>query len=209
MDSGGASGRHWQQPAIDEKSPTHYIKVWGDDNYMPMISLAAMFDDLATIDQQATRHFQLWAAMADPSDRESWLALMETYCERMIETGRWSNSEDRANPMTDNSYNWETDFDQDFQFTAPGLYSDRLLVQFHNGADVRGGYTAPVVVDFGQFGFEELLCMDRFSLYCNDCYAEAEDTYRAEEDGWKFTHTDDTVTVLCPDGHDAAEYPRT
>jgi len=203
LDSGFESGRHWQQPAIPDNAPLYY---WDGSEAYPMfaINTAQMLDEHLTIDDQATRHFRLWAAMVDPDDRRAWLDLAHEYKDRMVETGRWSDKGDGE--FSDNVFNWETDFDQVFQFVAPTLHCDAFLIQMHNGADVRGGYTAPVVATGD---LELIICMDRINLDCPHCYAQAEDIYQGEEDGWKVRVNKQSASWVCPEcNRTAMNFPR-
>jgi len=203
LDSGGIYGRHWQRPGIPSGQPLEY---WdGSESYpMLMVSTAQLLDEHLEIDQAATRHFRLWAAIADPKDNHSWLELMGAYLDRMVATGRWDSDSDGT--FTDNSYNWETDLDQDFQFAAPGLYGDRVLVQMHNGADVRGGYTAPVVAA-GEL--ESVLCDYNVRPFCQHCERGADNMYYGERDGWKLRVNRQSCSVICPDCKRVARcYPK-
>jgi len=199
LDSGGAYGRHWEKPAIPDDMPLEYVVDYGEFDGEPWLELrictAVLLDDHLEIDQQATRHFRLWAALASP--KGSWLAVAQEYCERMVETGRWEM--DGHFPIgSDNSYNGDSDIDQDFQYTTPGIYTDIALIQMHNGCDVRGGYTAPVVA-VGDF--EAVLCGMEITFLCRHCGADAYDTYRASEDGWRLTReSPTTANVVCPCG---------
>jgi hypothetical protein len=203
LDSGGIYGRHWQQPGIPSSQPLEY---WdGSESYpMLMVSTAQLLDDHLYIDQAATRHFRLWAAIADPQDNHSWLELMGVYLDRMVATGRWDSDSDGT--LTDNSYNWETDLDQVFQFAAPSLYGERVLIQMHNGADVRGGYTAPVVAA-GEL--ESAICDYNVRPFCQHCGRDADNMYYGERDGWKLRVNRQSCSVICPDCKRVARcYPK-
>ena len=103
-------------------------------------------------------------------------------------------------PMCVNTYNEESNLSQVLQFqllcveTVPDRYEDQLpmaefhivLLQIHQGADVRGGYTAPTGFTVGDEGSPEGLLMGSDGeIYCNGCEAhwQTDDGYHWYEDG--------------------------
>ena len=103
-------------------------------------------------------------------------------------------------PMCVNTYNEESNLSQVLQFqllcveTVPDRYEDQLpmaefhivLLQIHQGADVRGGYTAPTGFTVGDEGSPEGLLMGSDGeIYCNGCDAhwQTDDGYHWYEDG--------------------------
>jgi hypothetical protein len=225
LDSGGASGRHWQQAAIPTDQPLEYAAPWSDGCELSgaiSISTAQLLDEHGCIDAEETAKFLEWANTGDRAD-DYWMANIDQY----VADGLLGDDGDT--PFGGNSYNDETDLDQTFQWHSPSLYADLHLIQMHNGADVRGGYSAPVV---WRGDMESVLCGWRVSLYCgyqpiNDvpteqtqmpgvdnsglysqCGRDAEDVYRADEDEWKFGERRETeIDVLCPVGHIATTFP--
>ena len=137
LDSGGNSGRHWQQQqgmtAADFAArPSATIHEYGYLN----IDLFHYLTDVLYYEPEADAAFQEWAA-ARPDD--GWLQLMEEYAE--------DDELGHELKFTDNSYNHESSLSQVIQYT---VYLDhdqhlRVLLQIHGGADVRGGYTRPRV----------------------------------------------------------------
>ena len=211
MDSGGANGRHWQQGAISETADKVTANVWDGKIEYLSVETAIHLDEHLYIDHKATERFHKWCDERDPNNRESPLALMELYAAETMPD---------AAVTSDNSYNWDSPYSQVFQFVAASYdewyYDDEalVLIQMHNGADVRGGYTEAVVAKtqdgFGE-GFSEILSPDsEIRPYCQECYAEADSVWEAVEHyDWSSKVSDDskTATLVCPDGHDAAEYP--
>ena len=211
MDSGGSNGRHWQQPAISERADKVTANVWDGKIEYLSVETAIHLDEHLEIDQDATERYRRWCEIYDPENRESELAMMEKYAEVIMPD---------AAVTSDNSYNWDSPYSQVFQFVAASdgewYYDDDalVLIQMHNGADVRGGYTQAVVAKtndgFGE-GFVHILNADQeTSLYCNECDADAEGIWDATEHfDWtsKVSTDGKTATLICPDGHDAAEYP--
>ena len=183
LDSGDAYGRHYENGPIPEDAPLEYASVFSDGTFnMLAINGPQLLDEHLEIDQRATRHFRLWAALADPRDEYGWVQLGKEYCERMVETDRWKDPEGRNRAFAYNPYNEDNDLDQIYQIVSPGIYAGVCLVQIHNGCDVRGGYTAPVVA---HGDVEELLCSVILSLYCYYCDEDLYSIYDMEEKGWK------------------------
>jgi len=211
MDSGGANGRHWQQGAISETADKVTANVYDGKIEYLSVETAIHLDEHLYIDREATERFHDWCDERDPDNHESPLALMELYAAETMPD---------AAITSDNSYNWDSPYSQTFQFVAASYdewyYDDEtlMLIQMHNGADVRGGYTEAVIAKtqdgFGD-GFSEILSPDsEIRPYCHECYAEAENVWDAVEHyDWTSKVSDDskTATLVCPNGHDAAEYP--
>ena len=210
MDSGGASGRHWQQGAISETADKVTANVYDGKIEYLSVETAIHLDEHLYIDREATERFHDWCDERDPDNRESPLALMKRYAAEIMPD---------AAVTSDNSYNWDSPYSQVFQFVAASyedfIYDDDALVmiQMHNGADVRGGYTEAVIAKpnsgFGE-GFVEIYGADHeVRPYCQECYADAESVWDAvEKYDWTSKVSDDgaTATLVCPDGHDATEY---
>lgn len=168
-DSGGDSGRHWQQPP---ESPATPAIGWGDDG-RGIINTATMLDETFDIELR----FNCW-----PQD----LAELVLQCKEKItysndegyvyfgpklENEDFSDDEigelkdwvlnhindhgmdslDRIGELT-NTYNGENDLSQDVIYEilseANDWYDNEnsvFLISTHNGADVRGGYSDTVL----------------------------------------------------------------
>ena len=143
LDSGGAYGRHWErnqkrsqsdfendQPETitdengyieREVSVFHFLA--GDDSALELDYICDNFNDLNTDCKNWNADSDAWGVSV-----EAWNDLTE--CNEIVE-GR-----------TFNTYNGESDLSQTLQggwLTING--EDYLLLQIHNGCDVRGGYT--------------------------------------------------------------------
>jgi len=194
LDSGGAYGRHHEKGAIPKTQPLEYAS--GD---LLLISTAMLFEQHTDIDAHATRHFQRWADLVDPRDERDYSDLEAEYIKRMCEKERpyaapWDHGGEGV--VTGNSYNSDTSLDQDFQWAGAGFYGP-YLVRFHNGCDIRGGYTAPVVCLSGE-GISDILCSWQLDAYCYRCQVEAADLYQAERDGWRARMNARSVSLICP-----------
>ena len=141
LDSGGESGRQWQQPA-----PTKLIRVrTGEGWWETAITLPGLLREPAKVveDVQAAIEAEYEA------DRE--VSNFEVGPRVMKRLGYHELTRD-------NTYNWgSSDLDQCFVYevwskrhTSEWLYAkDALvLVYAHTGADVRGGYARPIAVVF-------------------------------------------------------------
>ena len=154
MDSGGDNGRHWQQPL-----PTAPITVAiGYNNGLDVsISTAAFLTEHLEIDQKLTKWLRKQAA-------SNYTEYADALAEKLGLTVLCS----------DNTYNSENDLDQNFQFSAVGpkdaswFYEGSdcyLIVETHNGADIRGGYSAPVVCKIKSDSFLDWNCGAVFTSY--------------------------------------------
>jgi hypothetical protein len=143
LDSGGASGRHWQQPApararcvsTDLPDLTEVDCLCG-----PSINLTAWLAECITEAEDFGASFHEWAA-----EREgSWFELVSA----------WMEGQGYTQAAGDNTYNSQNDFSQDFVYEvwqrpesgSEWLYDDdAIVVMFiHTGADIRGGYGRPL-----------------------------------------------------------------
>jgi hypothetical protein len=171
-----------------------------------MISMPVMLDEHAPIDGRETRKFYRWAHMVDPHDDCSWFELAERYITRRVEKGS-EGWEDQGNgrPIVGNTYNEDTELDQDFWWAAPDFYSDFAMICTHNGCDARGGYSRPVVVA-PYDGLADALCSLRLDYYCARCQTGTEGggSYQADEDGWKLRRNKRSVGLRCPTCHKVA-----
>lgn len=77
------------------------------------------------------------------------------------------------NPVTENTYNYDTFLDQTILFTAwQGDCDAYVVLQIHGGCDVRGGYTMPVPFRIsGYDGLYSFLDYSSCTVFCSECYA--------------------------------------
>ena len=86
------------------------------------------------VDTEETARF---VEFANTEERkyDSWPEILQDYCKAHKYTGLEG----------DNSYNYDSTLDGVFQwFVVEGEDRDMIVVQTHNGCDVRGGYSTPV-----------------------------------------------------------------
>lgn len=134
-------------------------------------------------------------------------------------------------PMAINTYNEQSNLDQVLQFSlmcvesVPEKYENRLpmadfyivMLQIHQGADMRGGYTMPTGFTMRNPGSPEgmVLSSDGY-IYCNGCEAHwsTDDGYHWYEDGssggdkildWPAYKEAEAVLVKAKEMHQLAE----
>ena len=156
LDSGGANGRHWQLNA--GKQVTDWLNEprvtvdprWGDVT----LSVFHHVTEKATYCKELDVQFTAYAATQENTyhlqDIESWLALIGGETEYSI-----------------NSYNGESSLSQIIQYTVftLGGVSGYVALQIHQGADARGGYTAPRIF---QLDDEYALISEGITLTCSE-----------------------------------------
>lgn len=136
-DSGGYAGRGYQQPFPPYPRPRVTIDQWGivsgDTSYYLAYALQR---DPDCLDLQ--RDFEEYASREENED-ESWLGLMVGWTEDRVEDGLLDGTWD-----TVNTYNGDCDLDCTLQYKSFEYQRNNfVLLQTHNGADARGGYSKP------------------------------------------------------------------
>jgi hypothetical protein len=127
-----------------------------------------------------------WSALlhqvcAPKNDDWNWLELAHEFPEWLKGQGFEINTDE--NYGSDNSYNGENNLTQVMNYTifqverVPESFEGRLhegvyfIINIHGGADVRGGYAAPVVFS-GTDSYDSFMPdFDSGSLYCNHCHS--------------------------------------
>ena len=210
LDSGGATGRHWQQPAIADDTPLKTASIWDGELDYISVNTAIHLDDSLTINQQETKRFHDWASTVDPDNNKSWPELLDEYTKEV----RFGNLLEDTDYVIngDNTYNSETSFNQVFQWwTIGNEYGDDIelvIIQMHNGADVRGGYTAPVLADMNcdnTYDFTSTYMLEQ--AYCQECGLDAEQVNGYGFDDWSISIKAEQVAIICPENHEAETIP--
>ena len=146
LDSGGGSGRHWQRnqkKSIEDfkKEPeaTLGFDVSGDRIYLdPTVSV---FHKLTKVLEEDELCKEFNAMKVNKWDSEKYYGLSKEGEHFLFQNG-FSACENRAGVW--NTYNFENCFSQVLQgCDLEGEYTcdNYVLLQIHQGADVRGGYT--------------------------------------------------------------------
>lgn len=155
LDSGGDYDRHWQKNAgagfID--LPPAY-----SSNGTPVLSTYHYLAARLEYSEFQTEQFQsMWSHVVTPQMAEM-IEFVE-YCE--LDTGNYGRD------LVSNSFNWETLLDQNIQFIEYRMGSQLyVMLQIHNGADARGGYTEPKIFTADEGWFHQVQDID---LACELC----------------------------------------
>jgi len=177
MDSGGAYGRHWQKNRHtkdfrDNEPITVKRDSWSNDLEIS-IDIFHYLSDRVEYDPLMQREFMKFCNKSENKE-ESFYALMSEFAEKMHDD---SDQYDMMPKVIEgNSYNEENALSQTIQY-ACFMYNECVyaLIQIHQGADVRGGYTDPKCFKLGDVD-------DAFRLFdwaringscdCDDCYTD-------------------------------------
>lgn len=154
LDSGGAYGRHWErnQDRDFEDEPVSETEIHGrDDGSFDVLVTLNIYHFLTSFLNYTEKADELNTRFHEFADEqnEHWLKLMK----------QWTDG------RAVNTYNEETILGQVLQYVPfcldvndnpePSDSPHRMefiLLQIHNGCDVRGGYTAPVVFEMDDWG---------------------------------------------------------
>lgn len=138
MDSGGENGRHYQQP-LPTKAITlsSYERDGKIVEVSGVLSLSHFLDATTKIDQKLTK----WLRKESSTSLSEYAELLADHLGMKVVS------------KADNTYNHENDLSQNFQYILVGsgddwhddLDSCLAIICTHNGADIRGGYSDPVV----------------------------------------------------------------
>lgn len=133
LDSGGSMGRHWQRNAGKTVADFVAEPQASIDRFGVTLSVFHFLSSSLDYAPEMQKQFEAFCA----NDDDGWLSLAQ----RFFTDELWV-SDDKVD--TWNTYNGESALSQCVQCVcAPYEGKTLALVQVHNGADVRGGYTAP------------------------------------------------------------------
>lgn len=156
MDSGGGSGRMWQRNQMksleDFTNEPAITMDWG-----PTISIFHFFVEHLEHDPVLQNKIDKYAA---DHPKDSWSDILNGVAAE--QDWQCSNSY--------NTYNDDVLLSQVFQGFEMND-NDFLVIQLHNGADVRGGYTSPYAFRY-KHGWEDFVCgMIDYNFFCSndDC----------------------------------------
>jgi hypothetical protein len=195
LDSGGASGRHWQRNQ-DRDFGAEPEVTYPYEGLLPRLNVFHWLSERLTFDSVKT------AALRAFGERESLygLQLAEAYVAECHKNAGGVYGDGK--PFTVNTYNHECALSQTLQFVFFTVDDEAFVaLQIHNGADVRGGYTDPQVFSVIDEGVEVLQFADAH-WQCDEC-SEAFYTdnagYRWYAHGGGDDFKGEDVTVI--DGH--------
>ena len=162
-DSGGTNGRAWQRNRHKnfEEEEAVNVEVWKDEVSISynIYHYLKNFLEITEDSESLQRMFGEFCERPENRD-EYWLTNMEDFREKFNNTSVYGSEFGITN-----TYNYETILSQTLQYAFIG-YNDKLFIilQAHNGADARSGYTAPYI-------FEVEDC-DYFLMAQNDVYCD-------------------------------------
>lgn len=157
LDSGGAYGRHWEKnQAVEDFNAQPVLEVDYSSNSGISVTLNIFHFLTKTLDvtkQSRQLDKALQRFMNKKQYKEiSYAEIIEDFKEQYLEPHGFKTSE------LDNTYNYDCMLSQVFTYsyiydTLKGSedYPEYILIQLHNGCDVRGGYTAPRIFEFNEF----------------------------------------------------------
>jgi len=151
LDSGGAYGYVWQKnrrrcPSTKEPGTVHVEAVEEGTRLVPSAHIeTVLFHHLLNCLRYDEETHEMTASLLRYwHTSDSWESIREWIANR----GELVSGPDGfPEPISDNSFNWDTSHDQVFQFTnwSEDGWNEFVALQIHQGCDVRGGYTAPKV----------------------------------------------------------------
>tara|TARA_Y100001963_G_scaffold8093_1_gene10511 strand:+ start:610 stop:1314 length:705 start_codon:yes stop_codon:yes gene_type:complete len=203
LDSGFGNGRIWQQPAPGEGEAILL------DEY-PAISVTQWLVDCA---EELPEIMDAFTKRATDLPEDDWFSIGR---ETMKHLGY-------VQATRGNTYNTENDLDQNFVYEIwmpededgwaiedDWLYSDEAIcvMYLHTGADVRGGYSAPLAVKWaGEYPLPVYYCVEYF---CEGgpgakdgrytCGYTHNPRYQLESDGFEFVEMVEDGLVFHRDG---------
>ena len=145
LDSGGASGRHWQRnqnKTIQEFEKEDVYKVIDKDSDYPYLvkSLYHHLVDSCEYLEQETNDFIKWVN----EDQYDWANNPNGRCaSSLCDIEEYMSLNYGDDTRIEYTYNYNNNLSQDIQFISIGdTYDcDIVALSIHNGADARGGFT--------------------------------------------------------------------
>jgi hypothetical protein len=193
LDSGGAYGRHWERnQGVDfEKTPMYSIDVWKDEIDVTVSVYHWLYHQLGYDEycDELQKEFEEFSKSPEYKE-EYWLSCIEGFIEK---TELKDGSKRFEIIFSENTYNGESVLSQVLQYTS---FIDRkddtqyVLLQIHNGADVRGGYTAPKVFKLANEGY---LNETRWDSICACQEVSHEPGYSEEDVDWIYAVSDKKI----------------
>ena len=158
LDSGGLYGRHWQRNRLItdfRKTKPLFVNVSTYNGKMEVSFTLSVFHYLTSfleVNEKTDRWNKDFKEFCDREDNQDsgYPALCEEFVSRLYQLGEIKNEESSGF----NSDNGEDMLSQVIQGEYfEGEYPKYILLQIHQGCDVRGGYTAPRVFRIKDFEY--------------------------------------------------------
>ncbi|MDV6975318.1 hypothetical protein [Mycobacterium intracellulare] len=171
LDSGGAYGRNWERNqglTVADMLASPEVTLDARYGYVDItVSAFHWLDSFLEYDPEMQARFEEFATSGDMTD-EPWLECAERFAEDRYD----SCNDPYGGVRSYNTYNGESWLDSTLQyvtFTAPdadGWDTPYVLLQYHGGCDVRGGYTKPRAFKVLGEGHDEFYTEGHVSLCC-------------------------------------------
>lgn len=168
-DSGDIYGRHWQRNQgrifASEEAATLDFR-YGID---VTLNVYHWLSDRLEYDPDMDAKFQSFLSDNDMG----WLEAMEAFPRHLAADGsEIGGIYGEDDPVTVNTYNGEDLLSQIIQYVYFTVNDDIFVaLQIHNGADVRGGYTAPRIFSVDHRCDTGIFDNARATIYCSQCPA--------------------------------------
>lgn len=169
LDSGDYLGRHWEenQKRNFEEEERVFVEVYTDEKGKPVEIIT--YRNIYHFLKEHLEYDEECEKLQKEFDET--LELYDTYLDAMEDFFK-EKFEDTTGLI--NTYNYDAPISQSLQFIAArGDMDDWILLQVHNGCDIRGGYTHPKV-----FKVDDL---DYFLIEISSIYATCEKCEYEEE----------------------------
>lgn len=150
MDSGGDSGRVWQQHEAgmeaEHKTAREYLEAqpfvtWDDGGDGITVSTYHHLSNVLEVTETSKELDTEFHALAENSD-DAWLATMDEFVDSLVADGRV----EKRDVQEFNTYNRSEPVTQHIQGVSFSVDDQWYhLIHTHNGADIRGGYATPHV----------------------------------------------------------------
>ncbi len=158
LDSGGAYGRYWQSNQKIrnwKKKPKVIVDIW-DDSFTLSLDVYHFLCDRLIWDEDCKKWTEKLHKFA--KDYDGWIPAVDDFLTKNNMIGDLHNTYNGECLLTQTlQFWWVKNKNEDWPeyFSSDGL----IILQIHNGCDVRGGYTKPVF-----FKLKESACY--FADYC-------------------------------------------
>lgn len=175
-DSGGYGGRMWQRNQAAVAGAEDPLALWKQreeiicDKYgMVLIDLFHYLRKRLEFRPDLTRRLYRWDNWVDPRHDLFWGGQIEEWLSKLAKRG-WIEREHSSGY----TYNFENLLSQDiiyYEFEVcdgPLPVGEFVVLQIHNGADARGGFTAPAIFERITEGF--LYDCQDYSCWCPNTY---------------------------------------
>ena len=175
VDSGGASGRGWQQNQGRnfKKEDAVIVEAYESGNgvtiYFNLFHFLTEYLEFDDTSKKLQKKFDKFARSPGQED-EAWLVSMEEFATMTDDESAYGFT------GVENTYNYDNVLSGVIQFAAFSYEGDKYMVMStHNGADVRGGYSKPRVFKIPD--------PDSFIIAQNSIYASTDKFAWDSDDG--------------------------